>query len=100
MNVAPTPPGDSNIFETAAAPITPRIVQVMYNVLRDKDDFGNKISRQGSDNLKEKWAAGKNTTADAWTMLAKSFDMAGVNMTPEQSEIRGVKLCTTFSRTC
>lgn len=85
MNVAPTPPGDSNIFETAAAPITPRIVQVMYNVLRDKDDFGNKISRQGSDNLKEKWAAGKNTTADAWTMLAKSFDMAGVNMTPEQA---------------
>lgn len=85
MNVAPTPPGDSNIFETAAAPITPRIVQVMYNVLRDKDDFGNKISRQGSDNLKEKWAAGKNTTADAWTLLAKSFDMAGVNMTPEQA---------------
>lgn len=85
MNVAPTPPGDSNIFETAAAPITPRMVQVMYNVLRDKDDFGNKISRQGSDNLKEKWAAGKNTTADAWTMLAKSFDMAGVNMTPEQA---------------
>lgn len=85
MNVAPTPPGDSNIFETAAAPITPRMVQVMYNVLRDKDDFGNKISRQGSDNLKEKWAAGKNTTADAWTMLAKSFDTAGVNMTPEQA---------------
>lgn len=85
MNVAPTPPGDSNIFETAAAPITPRVVQVMYNVLRDKDDFGNKISRQGSDNLKEKWAAGKNTTADAWTMLAKSFDTAGVNMTPEQA---------------
>lgn len=85
MNVAPTPPGDSNIFETAAAPITPRMVQVMYNVLRDKDDFGNKISRQGSDNLKEKWAAGKNTTADAWTMLAKSFDAAGVNMTPEQA---------------
>lgn len=85
MNVAPTPPGDSNIFETAAAPITPRMVQVMYNVLRDKDDFGNKISRQGSDNLKEKWAAGKNTTADAWTLLAKSFDMAGVNMTPEQA---------------
>ena len=85
MNVAPTPPGDSNIFETVAAPITPRMVQVMYNVLRDKDDFGNKISRQGSDNLKEKWAAGKNTTADAWTMLAKSFDMAGVNMTPEQA---------------
>lgn len=85
MNVAPTPPGDSNIFETAAAPITPRMVQVMYNVLRDKDDFGNKISRQGSDNLKEKWAAGKNTTADAWTLLAKSFDKAGVNMTPEQA---------------
>lgn len=85
MNVAPTPPGDSNIFETAAAPITPRVVQVMYNVLRGKDDFGNKISRQGSDDLKEKWAAGKNTTADAWTMLAKSFDMAGVNMTPEQA---------------
>lgn len=85
MNVAPTPPGDSNIFETAAAPITPRMVQVMYNVLRDKDDFGNKISRQGSDNLKEKWAAGKNTTADAWTLLAKSFDMAGVNITPEQA---------------
>ena len=85
MNVAPTPPGDSNIFETAAAPITPRMVQVMYNVLRDQDDFGNKISRQGSDNLKEKWAAGKNTTADAWTMLAKSFDTAGVNMTPEQA---------------
>lgn len=85
MNVAPTPPGDSNIFETAAAPITPRMVQVMYNVLRDKDDFGNKISRQGSDNLKEKWAAGKNTTADAWTLLAKSFDMAGANMTPEQA---------------
>lgn len=85
MNVAPTPPGDSNIFETAAAPITPRMVQVMYNVLRDKDDFGNKISRQGSDNLKEKWATGKNTTADAWTLLAKSFDMAGVNMTPEQA---------------
>ena len=85
MNVAPTPPGDSNIFEMAAAPITPRMVQVMYNVLRDKDDFGNKISRQGSDNLKEKWAAGKNTTADAWTLLAKSFDMAGVNMTPEQA---------------
>ena len=85
MNVAPTPPGDSNIFETAAAPITPRMAQVMYNVLRDKDDFGNKISRQGSDNLKEKWAAGKNTTADAWTLLAKSFDMAGVNMTPEQA---------------
>lgn len=85
MNVAPTPPGDSNIFETAAAPITPRMVQVVYNVLRDKDDFGNKISRQGSDNLKEKWAAGKNTTADAWTLLAKSFDMAGVNMTPEQA---------------
>ena len=85
MNVAPTPPGDSNIFETVAAPITPRMVQVMYNVLRDKDDFGNKISRQGSDNLKEKWAAGKNTTADAWTLLAKSFDMAGVNMTPEQA---------------
>lgn len=85
MNVAPTPPGDSNIFETAAAPITPRMVQVMYNVLRDKDDFGNKISRQGSDNLKEKWAAGKNTTADAWTLLAKSFDTAGVNMTPEQA---------------
>lgn len=85
MNVAPTPPGDSNIFETAAAPITPRMVQVVYNVLRDKDDFGNKISRQGSDNLKEKWAAGKNTTADAWTLLAKSFDMAGVNVTPEQA---------------
>ena len=85
MNVAPTPPGDSNIFETAAAPITPRMVQVMYNVLRDKDDFGNKISRQGSDNLKEKWAAGKTTTADAWTLLAKSFDAAGVNMTPEQA---------------
>lgn len=85
MNVAPTPPGDSNIFETVAVPITPRMVQVMYNVLRDKDDFGNKISRQGSDNLKEKWAAGKNTTADAWTLLAKSFDMAGVNMTPEQA---------------
>ena len=85
MNVAPTPPGDSNIFETAAAPITPRMVQVLYNVLRDKDDFGNKISRQGSDNLKEKWAAGKNTTADAWTLLAKSFDMAGVNITPEQA---------------
>lgn len=85
MNVAPTPPGDSNIFETVAAPITPRMVQVMYNVLRDKDDFVNKISRQGSDNLKEKWAAGKNTTADAWTMLAKSFDTAGVNMTPEQA---------------
>ena len=85
MNVAPTPPGDSNIFETAAAPITPRMVQVMYNVLRDKDDFGNKISRQGSDNLKEKWAAGKNTTADAWTLLAKSFDTAGVNITPEQA---------------
>lgn len=85
MNVAPTPPGDSNIFETVAAPITPRMVQVMYNVLRDKDDFDNKISRQGSDNLKEKWAAGKNTTADAWTLLAKSFDMAGVNMTPEQA---------------
>lgn len=85
MNVAPTPPGDSNIFETAAAPITPRMVQVMYNVLRDKDDFGNKISRRGSDNLKEKWAAGKNTTADAWTLLAKSFDMAGVDMTPEQA---------------
>lgn len=85
MNVAPTPPGDSNIFETVAAPITPRMVQVMYNVLRDKDDFGNKISRQGSDNLKEKWAAGKNTTADAWTLLAKSFDKAGVNMTPEQA---------------
>lgn len=85
MNVAPTPPGDSNIFETAAAPITPRMVQVMYNVLRDKDDFGNKISRQGSDSLKEKWAAGKNTTADAWTILAKSFDAAGVNMTPEQA---------------
>nr|DAN34039.1 MAG TPA: hypothetical protein [Caudoviricetes sp.]DAN51512.1 MAG TPA: hypothetical protein [Caudoviricetes sp.] len=85
MNVAPTPPGDSNIFETVAAPITPRMVQVMYNVLRDKDDFGNKISRQGSDNLKEKWAAGKNTTADAWTLLAKSFDMAGVNITPEQA---------------
>nr|DAW58945.1 MAG TPA: hypothetical protein [Caudoviricetes sp.] len=85
MNVAPTPPGDSNIFEAAAAPITPRMVQVVYNVLRDKDDFGNKISRQGSDNLKEKWAAGKDTTADAWTLLAKSFDMAGVNMTPEQA---------------
>lgn len=85
MNVAPTPPGDSNIFETVAAPITPRMVQVMYNVLRDKDDFGNKISRQGSDNLKEKWAAGKNTTADAWTLLAKSFDTAGVNITPEQA---------------
>jgi hypothetical protein len=85
MNVAPTPPGDSNIFETVAAPITPRMVQVIYNVLRDKDDFGNKISRQGSDNLKEKWAAGKDTTADAWTLLAKSFDMAGVNMTPEQA---------------
>ena len=85
MNVAPTPPGDSNIFETAAAPITPRMVQVMYNVLRDKDDFSNKISRQGSDNLKERWAAGKNTTADAWTLLAKSFDTAGVNMTPEQA---------------
>ncbi len=85
MNVTPTPPGGSNIFEVAAAPITPRMVQVMYNVLRDKDDFGNKISRQGSDNLKEKWAAGKNTTADTWAMLAKSFDMAGVNMTPEQA---------------
>jgi hypothetical protein len=85
MNVAPTPPGDSNIFETVAAPITPRMVQVMYNVLRDKDDFGNKISRQGSDNLKEKWAAGKNTTADAWMLLAKSFGMAGGNMTPEQA---------------
>lgn len=85
VNVAPTPPGESNIFEIAAAPVTPRVVQVMYNVLRDKDDFGNKLSRQGSDNLKEKWAAGKNTTADAWTMLARGFDATGINVTPEQA---------------
>ena len=85
VNVAPTPPGESNIFEIAAAPVTPRVVQVMYNVLRDKDDFGNKLSRQGSDNLKEKWAAGKNTTADAWTMLARGFDATGINITPEQA---------------
>lgn len=85
VNVAPTPPGESNVFEIAAAPVTPRVVQVMYNVLRDKDDFGNKLSRQGSDNLKEKWAAGKNTTADAWTMLARGFDATGINVTPEQA---------------
>lgn len=85
VNVAPTPPGESNIFEIAVAPVTPRVVQVMYNVLRDKDDFGNKLSRQGSDNLKEKWAAGKNTTADAWTMLARGFDATGINVTPEQA---------------
>nr|DAR54706.1 MAG TPA: hypothetical protein [Caudoviricetes sp.] len=85
MNVAPTPPGDTNIFETALAPITPVYAKFMYNTLRDRDDFGNKLSRQGSDNLKEKWAAGKNTTAPAWTWVARGLNSTGVNLTPEQT---------------
>ncbi len=54
--------------------------------MQDKDDFGNKLSRQGTDNLKEKWAAGKKTTADFWTLvMPRGYDKAVLNLTPEQA---------------
>lgn len=85
VNVAPTPPGDANIFELLTAPITPSYLKTVHHVMQDKDDFGNKLSRQGTDNLKEKWAAGKKTTADFWTLVAQGYDKAGLNLTPEQA---------------
>ena len=85
VNVAPTPPGDANLLELLTAPITPSYLKTIHHVMQDKDDFGNKLSRQGSDNLKEKWAAGKKTTADFWTLVAQGYDKAGLNLTPEQA---------------
>jgi len=85
VNVAPTPPGDANLLELLTAPITPSYLKTVHHVMQDKDDFGNKLSRQGSDNLKEKWAAGKKTTADFWTLVAQGYDKAGLNLTPEQA---------------
>lgn len=85
VNVAPTPPGDANLLELLTAPITPSYLKTVHHVMQDKDDFGNKLSRQGTDNLKEKWAAGKKTTADFWTLVAQSYDKAGLNLTPEQA---------------
>ena len=85
VNVAPTPPGDANLLELLTAPITPSYLKTIYHVMQDKDDFGNKLSRQGTDNLKEKWAAGKKTTADFWTLVAQGYDKAGLNLTPEQA---------------
>lgn len=85
VNVAPTPPGDANLLELLTAPITPTYLKTVHHVMQDKDDFGNKLSRQGSDNLKEKWAAGKKTTADFWTLVAQGYDKAGLNLTPEQA---------------
>ena len=85
VNVAPTPPGDANLLELLTAPITPTYLKTVYHVMQDKDDFGNKLSRQGTDNLKEKWAAGKKTTADFWTLVAQGYDKAGLNLTPEQA---------------
>ena len=85
VNVAPTPPGDTNLLELLTAPITPTYLKTVHHVMQDKDDFGNKLSRQGSDNLKEKWAAGKKTTADFWTLVAQGYDKAGLNLTPEQA---------------
>lgn len=85
VNVAPTPPGDANLLELLTAPITPTYLKTVHHVMQDKDDFGNKLSRQGTDNLKEKWAAGKKTTADFWTLVAQGYDKAGLNLTPEQA---------------
>lgn len=85
VNVAPTPPGDANLLELLTAPITPTYLKTVHHVMQDKDDFGNKLSRQGTDNLKEKWAAGKKTTADFWTLIAQGYDKAGLNLTPEQA---------------
>lgn len=85
VNVAPTPPGDANLLELLTAPITPSYLKIVHHVMQDKDDFGNKLSRQGTDNLKEKWAAGKKTTADFWTLVAQGYDKAGLNLTPEQA---------------
>lgn len=85
VNVAPTPPGDTNLLELLTAPITPTYLKTVHHVMQDKDDFGNKLSRQGTDNLKEKWAAGKKTTADFWTLVAQGYDKAGLNLTPEQA---------------
>lgn len=85
VNVAPTPPGDANLLELLTAPITPSYLKTVHHVMQDKDDFGNKLSRQGTDNLKEKWAAGKKTTADFWTLVAQGYDKAGINLTPEQT---------------
>lgn len=85
VNVAPTPPGDANLLELLTAPITPSYLKTVHHVMQDKDDFGNKLSRQGTDNLKEKWAAGKKTTADFWTLVARGYDKAGLNLTPEQA---------------
>lgn len=85
VNVAPTPPGDANLLELLTAPITPTYLKTVHHVMQDKDDFGNKLSRQGTDNLKEKWAAGKKTTAYFWTLVAQGYDKAGLNLTPEQA---------------
>lgn len=85
VNVAPTPPGDANLLELLTAPITPTYLKTVHHVMQDKDDFGNKLSRQGTDNLKKKWAAGKKTTADFWTLVAQGYDKAGLNLTPEQA---------------
>lgn len=85
VNVAPTPPGDANLLELLTAPVTPTYLKTVHHVMQDKDDFGNKLSRQGTDNLKEKWAAGKKTTADFWTLVAQGYDKAGLNLTPEQA---------------
>lgn len=85
VNVAPTPPGDANLLELLTAPITPSYLKTVHHVMQDKDDFGNKLSRQGTDNLKEKWAAGKKSTADFWTLVAQGYDKAGLNLTPEQA---------------
>ena len=85
VNVAPTPPGDANLLELLTAPITPTYLKTVHHVMQDKDDFGNKLSRQGTDNLKEKWATGKKTTADFWTLVAQGYDKAGLNLTPEQA---------------
>lgn len=85
VNVAPTPPGDANLLELLTAPITPTYLKTVHHVMQDKDDFGNKLSRQGTDNLKEKWAAGKKTTADFWALVAQGYDKAGLNLTPEQA---------------
>lgn len=85
VNVAPTPPGDANLLELLTAPITPSYLKTVHHVMQDKDDFGNKLSRQGTDNLKEKWAAGKKTTADFWTLVAQGYDKAELNLTPEQA---------------
>lgn len=85
VNVAPTPPGDANLLELLTAPITPTYLKTVHHVMQDKDDFGNKLSRQGTDNLKEKWVAGKKTTADFWTLVAQGYNKAGLNLTPEQA---------------